>query len=141
MIRRPPRSTLFPYTTLFRSKYHLNDFGGSIGGAAIKNKLFFFGSYAMSKQPGSYSTSTSTTYNPTGGTNFPTQAAQAGNFPWTDCDPVTKVCTAHTINLYTDVAAPAGLPFPPKAMDTGLFKALQGPLKAGAVTPRTGKRP
>src|ERR1039457_7436730 len=24
MIRRPPRSTLFPYTTLFRSLYHLN---------------------------------------------------------------------------------------------------------------------
>src|SRR5258708_21914654 len=23
MIRRPPRSTLFPYTTLFRSPYHL----------------------------------------------------------------------------------------------------------------------
>src|SRR5258707_4937378 len=23
MIRRPPRSTLFPYTTLFRSSYHL----------------------------------------------------------------------------------------------------------------------
>src|SRR3712207_7656516 len=23
MIRRPPRSTLFPYTTLFRSAYHL----------------------------------------------------------------------------------------------------------------------
>ena len=23
MIRRPPRSTLFPYTTLFRSKYKL----------------------------------------------------------------------------------------------------------------------
>src|SRR5258708_21584273 len=25
MIRRPPRSTLFPYTTLFRSDYHLDD--------------------------------------------------------------------------------------------------------------------
>src|SRR2546429_6366716 len=25
MIRRPPRSTLFPYTTLFRSVYALND--------------------------------------------------------------------------------------------------------------------
>src|SRR2546422_11737153 len=24
MIRRPPRSTLFPYTTLFRSQYHLS---------------------------------------------------------------------------------------------------------------------
>src|SRR5687768_17847166 len=26
MIRRPPRSTLFPYTTLFRSKEHLGGF-------------------------------------------------------------------------------------------------------------------
>src|SRR3712207_7313877 len=25
MIRRPPRSTLFPYTTLFRSPYHFSD--------------------------------------------------------------------------------------------------------------------
>src|SRR2546429_1336850 len=25
MIRRPPRSTLFPYTTLFRSLHHRND--------------------------------------------------------------------------------------------------------------------
>src|SRR2546430_8674041 len=24
MIRRPPRSTLFPYTTLFRSRLHMN---------------------------------------------------------------------------------------------------------------------
>src|SRR2546421_2914584 len=29
MIRRPPRSTLFPYTTLFRS------LGGIVGGAAL----------------------------------------------------------------------------------------------------------
>src|SRR3712207_7792932 len=27
MIRRPPRSTLFPYTTLFRSKTPIADFG------------------------------------------------------------------------------------------------------------------
>src|SRR2546423_6312563 len=26
MIRRPPRSTLFPYTTLFRSKFRSSDF-------------------------------------------------------------------------------------------------------------------
>src|SRR2546427_8713123 len=25
MIRRPPRSTLFPYTTLFRSRLHVHD--------------------------------------------------------------------------------------------------------------------
>src|SRR2546429_1693972 len=28
MIRRPPRSTLFPYTTLFRSRVLLQDFTG-----------------------------------------------------------------------------------------------------------------
>src|SRR5256885_13894636 len=34
MIRRPPRSTLFPYTTLFRS--HLHEFGG---GARVQAAL------------------------------------------------------------------------------------------------------
>src|SRR5258705_8938693 len=33
MIRRPPRSTLFPYTTLFRSEVHLA--GGAVGRAAV----------------------------------------------------------------------------------------------------------
>src|SRR3712207_7402656 len=31
MIRRPPRSTLFPYTTLFRSKLIVGWFGGEEG--------------------------------------------------------------------------------------------------------------
>src|SRR5260370_33124936 len=30
MIRRPPRSTLFPYTTLFRSRRALNLVGGNV---------------------------------------------------------------------------------------------------------------
>src|SRR3712207_7566292 len=37
MIRRPPRSTLFPYTTLFRSHARQRDLGlpdGSLGGLA-----------------------------------------------------------------------------------------------------------
>src|SRR2546421_8136743 len=37
MIRRPPRSTLFPYTTLFRSK----DFGPSRDKLVIATKVFF----------------------------------------------------------------------------------------------------
>src|SRR3712207_7032595 len=36
MIRRPPRSTLFPYTTLFRSRHGarvvVNDLGGDVTG-------------------------------------------------------------------------------------------------------------
>src|SRR3712207_8380190 len=30
MIRRPPRSTLFPYTTLFRSEVHPHVLGGQV---------------------------------------------------------------------------------------------------------------
>src|SRR3990167_7440888 len=32
MIRRPPRSTLFPYTTLFRSHIGQNDYGYMVSG-------------------------------------------------------------------------------------------------------------
>src|SRR5258708_16880445 len=31
MIRRPPRSTLFPYTTLFRSRLRIQPYGRTIG--------------------------------------------------------------------------------------------------------------
>lgn len=38
------------------SKPHmiLNEFGGSVGGPIVKDKLFFFGSFSMSKQPGGF---------------------------------------------------------------------------------------
>src|SRR3712207_8937676 len=35
MIRRPPRSTLFPYTTLFRSRHHGNPIDSDPGGSCI----------------------------------------------------------------------------------------------------------
>jgi hypothetical protein len=40
-----------------RNIVKLNDFGGSIGGPIWKNKLFFFGTFALSKQPGTVSAS------------------------------------------------------------------------------------
>ena len=42
-----------------RNIVKLNDFGGSIGGPILKNKLFFFGTYAQSIQPQSISASAS----------------------------------------------------------------------------------
>src|SRR3712207_7696513 len=36
MIRRPPRSTLFPYTTLFRSGHLTDGVAGQVGGRVAK---------------------------------------------------------------------------------------------------------
>src|SRR5256886_14428497 len=35
MIRRPPRSTLFPYTTLFRSQYRAEHFAGGVENQSV----------------------------------------------------------------------------------------------------------
>src|SRR3712207_7038722 len=40
MIRRPPRSTLFPYTTLFRSTVAGDQAAGIINGAVIVETIF-----------------------------------------------------------------------------------------------------
>jgi len=53
-----------------RNHLRLNDFGGSVGGPILKDKLFFFGSYAELRQPSSY-TATNTIL---------TAAAQGGSF-------------------------------------------------------------
>src|ERR1035441_5435234 len=47
MIRRPPRSTLFPYTTLFRSIYRSDDGGANwnwsaLTGAHVDDHIFLF---------------------------------------------------------------------------------------------------
>src|SRR2546422_10441989 len=45
MIRRPPRSTLFPYTTLFRSRAYG-------GGVVLDDRAIAFGGVADSVPPG-----------------------------------------------------------------------------------------
>src|SRR2546425_5264730 len=45
MIRRPPRSTLFPYTTLFRSRVLFNAFDSAFGqdfAAGVSNEIRIF---------------------------------------------------------------------------------------------------
>src|SRR5437667_1751540 len=48
MIRRPPRSTLFPYTTLFRSLIELE--GKIIGERALNKPILTVGQYRRSEE-------------------------------------------------------------------------------------------
>jgi len=81
---------------IVRAPFILNEFGGSVGGPILKNKLFFFGSFSMSKQPGSITAgSTGTGCSATAGNGCVlTTAAQAGNFGYTGTDGAT-----HTVNV------------------------------------------
>ena len=74
-----------------KNHFILNDFGGSFGGPILKNKLFFFGSFAMSKQPGGYTQSAS----------ILTPLAQQG---------ILTESNGTQVNLFSQVAQPNGLP-------------------------------
>src|SRR3712207_7156744 len=52
MIRRPPRSTLFPYTTLFRSEHHAKEFSKNYTyrGEVNKNSVWFKNFDSMAKK-------------------------------------------------------------------------------------------
>src|SRR2546426_11420377 len=77
MIRRPPRSTLFPYTTLFRSLSargltvanvrYVFDSGATLGGPIKKDRLWFFHSF---REWGNERGAASKFFNKTQGTMF-----------------------------------------------------------------------
>ncbi|HEX3104013.1 MAG TPA: carboxypeptidase-like regulatory domain-containing protein, partial [Terriglobales bacterium] len=108
----------------------LNEFGGSLGGPIIKDKLFFFGTFAMSKQPGSISA-----------TNFVfTPAAQQGNFSYVGTDNAL-----HTVNLFTlaqnynGTNPSANLPTAVNSTGTyspgAILQTINNSLKGGSLTP------
>src|SRR2546430_11598433 len=56
MIRRPPRSTLFPYTTLFRSKPAARFFISQINGARFPGAAYdLFQAFAQFRPGGTFS--------------------------------------------------------------------------------------
>ncbi|HXY14936.1 MAG TPA: carboxypeptidase-like regulatory domain-containing protein [Terriglobales bacterium] len=86
-------------TSAPRNPIILNDFGGNAGGHIIKDKLFFFGSFAMAKQPGGFITSNT----------ILSSNAQQGIYTFTQS--VTGGPQAgQTVNLFSQVAQPSGLP-------------------------------
>ncbi|HUK24450.1 MAG TPA: carboxypeptidase-like regulatory domain-containing protein [Terriglobales bacterium] len=96
----------------------LNDFGGSLGGPIIRNKLFFFGSFSMSKQPGGFNASQWVF----------TPAAQQGNFTYTDNNGQLQ-----TVNVL-QIGANAGLPSTVNSQTASTLQAVNGVLNDGTLS-------
>jgi len=99
----------------------LNDFGGSLGGPILKGKLFFFGSFSMSKQPGSFSASQWVF----------TPAAQQGNFTYVDSNGKTQVI--NVLNVGTSCGATCG-PSTVGAQTSATLQAVNGVLNLGTLS-------
>jgi len=106
------RATVDP--TVKKNPFIRNEFGGSLGGAIIKDKLFFFGTFAMAKQP-SEATNSNTVMSP---------LAQTGVFTFSQ----------GTVNLLTNIAAPNGLPSVVNPNVGTIFSNITSSLSAGSVT-------
>lgn len=104
---------------LRKGKLIENDFGASVGGPILHNKLFFFGTYAMRRIPGSYGASNDAF----------TPAAQGGTFTYVGTDGNT-----HTANLLT-IAQNHGLPSAVNAEVSKQFAAINSALGAGKLVP------
>ena len=104
-----------------RGPFILNDFGGSVGGHIIKDKLFFFASFSMSKQPGTISATNGVF----------TSTAQSGNFTYTGTDGVTH--TVNVLSLAHNVNS--ALPSTINPVIAGELTAINSSLGSGAVTP------
>ena len=83
-----------------RNPIILNDFGGGVGGKIIRDKLFFFASFAMAKQPGGYENGVPGS--PNANIYVLSPLAQQGIFTYQ---------SGQTVNLFTQVAQPNGLPY------------------------------
>ncbi|HTP35097.1 MAG TPA: carboxypeptidase-like regulatory domain-containing protein [Candidatus Acidoferrales bacterium] len=101
-----------------RTVLKLNDFGGAVSGPAIKNKLFFFGTYAQSIQPNS-TTATATYLSP---------AAQQGLFSYRDTRGALQ-----TVNVL-QIGQAAGGPGTVLPSIAGQFSEINGVVNQGVLT-------
>ncbi|MGH9604686.1 MAG: carboxypeptidase regulatory-like domain-containing protein [Terracidiphilus sp.] len=110
-----------------KSKLIENDFGGSVGGPILHNKLFFFGTYAERKIPGSYLTTN----------DVFTSAAQGGAFTYVDASGASHTANVLTIAQNANVNCPGSvttfcpLPDTVNAEVSTQFSAINSVLSSG----------
>jgi hypothetical protein len=104
-----------------KNKFIKNDFGGTIGGPILKDKLFFFFSFATSRQPGSYTQTNNV---------FPT-AVQGGLYTFDGAGGPTSV---QLMGTPTSVAALAGVNNSFNTVYLNEQKAINGALSLGKLT-------
>ncbi len=97
----------------------MNDFGGSLGGPVLRNKLFFFFSLANQRRPGGVGATSS----------FLTPDAQNGLYTYIGTDG-----QSHTVDLFA-LAGANGLPTTPNSTIASQFSSINSSVTAGAVTP------
>src|SRR5262249_20623076 len=104
-----------------RNILKLNDFGFSVGGPILKNRLFFFGTYAQSIQPGSNNATA----------NILSPGAQQGLFQYRD-----KSGALQTLNVMA-LAGASGEPSTVNASIADQLSKINGVLSQGSLTPTT----
>jgi carboxypeptidase family protein len=102
-----------------RNIVKLNDFGFSVGGPIWKNRLFFFGTYAQSIQPGSNNATA----------NILSPGAQQGLFQYRDTSGVLQ-----TLNVLS-LAGGANQPSTVNASIANQLSKINGVLSQGSLTP------
>jgi hypothetical protein len=108
-----------------KPSFHLNDYGGSLGGPIWKNKVFFFFHYEEEDNPFSGKSSF----------NIPTTQAQQGIFTYLGTETVPVL---HTVNLLTLAANNGGFPSTPDPTVAGIFSAINGFTQGQSLTTATG---
>jgi len=105
-----------------KNHFILNEFGGSLGGPIIKDKLFFFGTFAMSKQPGTTNTSIWVL----------TPETQAGNFTYTDTNNLVQ--TVNVLQLAANCGSCGSIPSAINPQTASTFQLVNNATAHGALT-------
>ena len=102
----------------------LNEFGGSVGGPIFKDKLFFFGSFSVWKQPGSFGADNQVI----------TPAAQSGLFSYVDGGGATQQVDLFALASAYNVANGTSLPTTVNSLIQQEFNDINGWSKGGRST-------